>query len=82
MKVFRFLGVILPIFSFTSLFSADLSGTVMDKEDGNTLPYATVELLNVKDSSFVKGEACDLEGAFSIKNVEVGPYLLRVSFMG
>lgn len=82
MKVFRFLGVILPIFSFTSLFSADLSGTVMDKEDGSTLPYATVELLNVKDSSFVKGEACDLEGAFSIKNVEVGPYLLRVSFMG
>ena len=82
MRVFRFLGIVFSVCSFTSLFSADLSGVVMDKEEGSVMPYATVELLNVSDSSYVKGEICNDEGAFVLKNVDEGAYLLRTSFMG
>lgn len=86
--VFNFLGIVrllssvFFLFLSISLYSANLVGTVVDKEDNGVLPYATVELLNVSDSSMVKGEVCDAEGSFSINNVEEGNYLLRTSFMG
>jgi len=85
---FKFLGIVrlfsslFFLFLSISLYSANLLGTVVDKEDNGVLPYATVELLSVSDSSMVKGEVCDAEGAFSINNVEEGNYLLRTSFMG
>ena len=86
--VIKFLGIVrlfssvFFLFLSISLYSANLLGTVVDKEDNGVLPYATVELLSASDSSLVKGEVCDAEGTFSINNLEEGNYLLRTSFMG
>lgn len=78
----KFVGLFLCFILSFSVYSASLVGSVIDKSDNEVLPYATVELLNVQDSSFVKGVACSADGAFELESVEVGVYLLRTSFMG
>lgn len=77
-----FLGFLLVLFSEFRIYAVDLSGTVIDKVENVTLPYATIELLNVKDSSLIKGVACTLDGDFKMNDVAEGEYLVRTSFMG
>lgn len=59
-----------------------VSGTVVERESGTPVEQATVRLLNPKDSSMVRGMASDKRGAFSLRNVRRGNYLLHVSFVG
>lgn len=66
----------------SSLSAASLTGKVTDRETKETLPYANVELLLVADSSVVKGEMTDEDGAFLIEDVNPGDYFVRASFMG
>lgn len=78
----RFLFCILSLWLFSlSCHAAQLKGTVSDKADNESLPYATVELLRT-DSTFIKGIACSDQGDFLIENVEAGTYLLRTNFIG
>ncbi|GAB4021624.1 outer membrane beta-barrel protein [Spirosoma koreense] len=46
------------------------------------LPSSTVMLLNPKDSALVNFTRATETGAFTFKNVKVGTYLLKVSFVG
>lgn len=66
----------------SSVYAAQLTGVVIDKESKETLPYAGVELLVPTDSSQVMGEVTGEDGQFVLENVSKGNYLLRVSFMG
>lgn len=79
-RLFLILGLFCA-FSF-SLSAATLTGKVTDRETKETLPYANVELLLASDSSVVKGEMSTEDGAFSLENVKVGDYLVRISYMG
>lgn len=68
-----------------SVFSAGaytISGTVLDAGDNSPLAEATVRLLNRKDSTFVKGVAANINGAFSIPNVNNGRYILEATYIG
>lgn len=58
-----------------------ISGRVFDAKSGAAVEYATVALLNVKDSSLVTGTVTESNGNFSVK-ASYGRYLLRISFMG
>jgi outer membrane receptor protein involved in Fe transport len=59
-----------------------INGKVVDEKDGNSLGFATVALLNEKDSKAVKGGQTDLDGKFTFENIEGGSYLLKISFVG
>ena len=58
-----------------------VSGIVVDKEDGSSIPSASVQLLSLPDSSMVAGKATGLDGDFSM-SVRPGKYVLKISFVG
>lgn len=58
-----------------------VSGTVSDP-DGEPLISASLRLLNAKDSVAVKGTTADVDGKFSINNVNRGSYILEASYVG
>lgn len=64
-----------------TLLAADLTGRVTDGA-GEPLMQATVRLLRLPDSTFVKGVSTDLEGRFSIKDVRPGNYVIESSYIG
>lgn len=61
-----------------------LSGRIVDAESGDPLPKATVSLWDVagNDSTLVNGTVTDEDGRFSIEDVPIDSYLLRVRFVG
>lgn len=68
-------------FSAQVLAQGRINGRVFDGKSGQAVEYATVALLNVKDSSLVTGSVSESNGSFSVK-AAYGRYLLRISFMG
>ena len=58
-----------------------VSGVVVD-QTGESLPAATVVLLEQKDSSQVTGITTKDDGKFTLPKVKAGNYILRVSFVG
>ncbi|MGA9237613.1 TonB-dependent receptor domain-containing protein, partial [Robiginitalea sp.] len=57
-----------------------LTGTVLDRDTGNPLEYATVVLQNANDPSKITGGMTDLEGKFSI-DAPGGLYNIRVEYI-
>ena len=49
---------------------------------GEDLPFATVMLLNPKDSALINFTRSDEKAAFSFKNIKNTTYLLKISYVG
>lgn len=60
----------------------NVTGKVLDKKSGETMPGSTVMLLNPSDSSFYKFSTTNTSGIFSIKGAKAGKYILQISFIG
>ncbi len=67
----------IPLLSQT----AQVSGTVRDGMN-ESIPFASVFLLQVSDSSVVKGASADENGLFTIENVLPDLYFIRASYIG
>ena len=66
----------------TQLFAqGKITGRVYDKNTGASIEYATIAVLNAKDSALVTGTVTEGNGTFTVK-AAYGRYLVRVSFMG
>jgi len=61
---------------------AKISGTIVEKGNGNPVEYASIQLLKITDHSPLEGTTSDPKGNFSISNVALGEYSLAISFMG
>lgn len=59
-----------------------INGLIIDKDSNETVPFATVVLLNGNSSKTVTGAISSDDGTFNINNVKYGTYNLQVSFMG
>lgn len=59
-----------------------VTGRIIDGSTTEYMPQVTIQLMELKDTSFVYGTVTDNEGWFTIKKVPEGEYLLRYSFMG
>lgn len=73
-------------FSFTiqaqeNISSTTLTGLIKD-ENLSTLDYATVSLLNAKDSTVLNVVFTDENGFYQFKNVKNGSYLISASMIG
>lgn len=77
--------ILVALFAFTSmsLYGQKFSiiGQVTDTLS-SPLPSSTIMLLSPKDSSLVNFGVSDAKGAFEIKNVNKGEYLLKITFVG
>lgn len=58
-----------------------VSGAVKDG-DNQSIPFATVFLLQVADTTIVKGVSADENGMFAIQHVLPSTYLIRASYIG
>jgi len=59
----------------------EVSGTVKDI-DGELVPFANVVLLQVADSSLVKGTSADENGQFTIPGISPELYLIQATYFG
>lgn len=77
--------ILAALFAFASmsLYGQKFSiiGQVTDTLS-SPLPSSTIMLLSPKDSSLVNFGVSDTKGAFEIKNVNKGEYLLKITFVG
>ena len=64
-----------------ALAQTTLNGTIRD-ESGKPLPFATVALLNARDSSVAKGTASDQQGLYAFDKVRAGQYIVRATAVG
>ena len=86
-KYYIFVLIITVIFTFSESYAsfqnpkAELSGFVSDSITGEKLPYATVIIYPVSDSSLQKGVITNNDGKFIINDIDYGVYKLIVSYM-
>ncbi|NID10727.1 TonB-dependent receptor [Fibrivirga algicola] len=75
--------LLLVSFSFPSVGQSDgtIRGQVRDAS-GQPVLFATIALLNARDSSLVKATATDQTGAFVVTNLSYGSYRVGVSAVG
>ncbi len=59
-----------------------ITGSIVEKGNGNPVEYASIQLLKISDQTPVEGTISDTKGNFSITNVAFGEYSIEVSFMG
>ncbi|WPP49861.1 TonB-dependent receptor domain-containing protein [Catalinimonas niigatensis] len=59
-----------------------ISGTILDKENQQPIPYATIALVNPANDKPVDGTVADDRGKFQLKNIATGTYKLTISFIG
>jgi outer membrane receptor protein involved in Fe transport len=62
--------------------SVSLSGRVLDSASRAPVPYATIQLLRARDSSFVAGRLTDSTGVFTFGGLARGEYVLSVRTIG
>lgn len=63
-------------------FEVTISGTVIDQENSQPMPFVNVVLERAQDSSFVTGTVSNEEGLFTLEKVSPGDYYMRISFVG
>ena len=59
-----------------------LKGKVLDSENGDAMIKSTVMVMNADTTRMVAGGTTDDNGAFNIKNVKDGTYVVKVSYIG
>lgn len=59
-----------------------ISGIVLDEENKEPIPFATIALINPQTKKPIDGTICDEKGKFSLTKIPAGTYNLSVSFIG
>ena len=59
-----------------------VQGQVLDAESQEALPFASVVVMSLRDSSVVEGTLSGDDGTFDIREIEVGRHILEVRFPG
>lgn len=57
-------------------------GKVLQASNKEPVPFATIALLNEDDSTVINGVAADERGAFLLKPIPYGSYIVRIATMG
>jgi len=75
---------LLLLFSFIAFAqkNATVSGRVLDSESAEALSYSTVQIMKPDSTSMIGGGVTNLNGYYTIKNVPVGTYVMKVSYIG
>lgn len=62
--------------------SQSITGLVRDSLEREPVSYASVRLLNAKDSTFAVGAVTNDDGKFRIISPRLGNYIIEISYMG
>ncbi|MBK0384119.1 TonB-dependent receptor [Pedobacter sp. SD-b] len=82
----RYLALTLLIVAFNTALAqikpGSLSGKVMDLSHNESIPFVNISLFGGVDSTVAKSFQTDANGNFSIKNLSLGSYNIKFSFVG
>lgn len=82
----RYITTLLLLFALPILTTAQqpaaVKGNVYDTAAKRGLAYATISIVNAKDSTLVTFTRADSTGKFSFRSLEKGNYLLSASYVG
>ncbi len=81
-KLSFLLSFIFISFSLSAQINKTTFKGALEDAAGLPIPGATIMVLEAVDSTLVQFGSSDTQGAFTIKNVPKGNYLLNVSFLG
>jgi hypothetical protein len=81
MKLSYLICYLLVWLATSAMAQTTLTGSIHD-ETGKPLPFATIALLSVRDSSLVKGTISQETGVYAFDNVQPGQYRLAASAVG
>lgn len=74
--------LLLPFLLQAQSGNVAVKGTVYDTASQRGLAYATVSVVNAKDSTLISFTRADSSGQFKISSVKKGKYLLSASYVG
>ena len=72
-----FFGVLL-----TFAQKGSINGIIIDNDSNETVPFATIVLLNSNSLETVTGAISSDNGTFNIENIKYGTFNLQISFIG
>jgi hypothetical protein len=55
-----------------------VKGKVADKQNGLPIEFASISLLQEKDSTTVTGSLTSNDGAFTLQKIQQGKYILQI----
>jgi ferritin-like metal-binding protein YciE len=67
--------------NFRTQAQGKITGQVTDNKN-KIVEFATITLLQAKDSSLVKGALADANGTFEFEKIKFGSYLIAISQLG
>ena len=65
-----------------SQITGKVTGTIIDQETKEPIPYATVVIKSPETDETINGVITEGDGSFKILNIKLGTYKLQVSFVG
>lgn len=65
-----------------SQITGRVTGTIIDQETKEPIPYATVVIKSPETDETINGVITEGDGSFKILNIKLGTYKLQVSFVG
>jgi len=75
------LYVFLSFFSLATIAqSGELKGSILDKDNGEAIPFANISL--IQGGKIVTGGMTDFDGKFTIKPIPAGVYDVKASYVG
>lgn len=78
--------ILVMLFSHTAMYAQkgnfSVHGIIIDSENTEPVMGANVQLLQMPDSTYVKGVAAGNEGEFEFASLPKGKYTVKISFIG
>ena len=74
------LTVLMPAIAQTR--NITVKGKVVEKDTGDPVVQATIQLLTLPDSTYVNGAATLGDGSFELPKAAAGNYVMKISFIG
>ncbi len=68
--------------SVTAQSKYNVTGYILDEETGEGILSASVRILSLPDSTMKGGAATDANGSFTVKDIEKGKYVAKITFVG
>jgi iron complex outermembrane recepter protein len=77
------LALVVVIFFNLSLFSQTFNVKGLAKSENNeAVPFATVAVYKVQDTTLVKADIADANGGFNLSNIPIGKFYLHINSVG
>ncbi len=81
-KTFITILFLLFCLAYSSAQKCTVRGKIVDKNSQAPIAYANIGLFSEGDSSLVTGTISNEKGIFSLENLKIGKYQIKISFIG